>query len=171
MIGDAGRGVFVRPGIPEFIKERMLATADTLTPNQFELGYLAGRSMASAADLAAAIDSVHERGPRVVFVTSLALDDTPDDAVDLVVSDGSGRWRLRLPRLPVAANGAGDAIAALFFAHHLRTHAAARAMSLAASSVFGVLARTAAAGAGEMLLVDAQEELVAPSRVFDAHPL
>ncbi len=171
VIGDAVRGVFVRPGIPEFIKERMLAIADTLTPNQFELDYLAGRSTASVADLAAAIDSVHERGPRVVFVTSLALDDTPDDALDLVVSDGSGRWRLRLPRLPVAANGAGDVIAALFFAHHLRTRAAARAMSLAASSVFGVLARTAAAGAGEMLLVDAQEELVAPSRLFDAHPL
>jgi pyridoxine kinase len=166
VIGDAERGVFVRRGIPQFIKERMLAIADTVTPNQFELGHLAGRGTATMADLAAALDAVHACGPRVVFVTSLAVDDTPRDALDLVVSDASGRWRLRVPRLPIVANGAGDAVAALFFAHHLRARSAAEAMALSASAMFGVLSRTAEAGAGEMLLVEAQDEFVAPSRMF-----
>ena len=168
VIGDVGRGVFVRPGIPEFIKERMLPIADIVTPNQFELDYLAGRSTATVADLAAAIDAVHARGPRVVFVTSLHTDDTPDDCIDLVASDGSERWRLRTPRLPIVVNGAGDAVAALFFAHHLSTGAAAEAMSRAASSIFGLLNRTAEAGSSEMLLVEAQEEFVSPSQVFVA---
>jgi pyridoxine kinase len=148
VIGDAERGVFVRRGIPQFIKERMLPLADTVTPNQFELGHLAERATATMADLAAALDAVHDCGPRVVFVTSLAVDDTPPDALDLVVSEASGRWRLRLPRLPIVANGAGEA------------------MALAASAMYGVLRRTAEAGAGEMLLVEAQDEFVAPSRVF-----
>jgi pyridoxine kinase len=169
VIGDAERGVFVRRGIPQLIKERMLAIADTVTPNQFELGHLAGRGTATLADLAAALDAVHACGPRVVLVTSLAVDDTPPDALDLVVSEASGRWRLRLPRLPIVANGAGDAIAALFFAHHLRAGSAAEAMALSASAMFGVLSRTAQAGAGEMLLVEAQDEFVAPSRVFVPH--
>ena len=42
-------------------------------------------------------------------------------------------------------------------------------MALATSSMFGVLDRTAEAGSTEMLLVDAQDEFVAPSRRFVAH--
>jgi pyridoxine kinase len=41
-------------------------------------------------------------------------------------------------------------------------------MALAASSMFGVLNRTAEAGASELLLVEAQQELVAPSQLFPA---
>ena len=71
-----------------------------------------------------------------------------------------------MPRLPIVANGAGDAVAALFFAHHLHARSAAEAMALSASAMFGVLSRTAQAGGGEMLLVEAQDAFVAPSRMF-----
>jgi len=37
--------------------------------------------------------------------------------------------------------------------------------------VFGVLRRTAEAGSREILLIDAQEEFVNPSRVFTAEPI
>jgi pyridoxine kinase len=168
VIGDVGRGVFVRRGVPELIKERALPMADFATPNQFELDFLSGRRTATLAEALAAIETVHALGPRVVLATSLRLDDTPADALDLIASDGVGRFRLRTPLLPLTANGAGDLIAALFFAHHLSAGSAARALSLAASSLFGVLSRTADQGSREMLLVDAQEEFVHPSRVFHA---
>ena len=171
VIGDAGRRVFVRRGVPEFIRDRALPAADVVTPNQFELEFLAGRKTVTLAEALAAIDTLHAHGPSVVLVTTLELDETPGDATDLVVSDRGERFRVRTPRLPVTVNGAGDAIAALFFAHYLRTGVAAEALSLAASSIFGVLSRTAEEGAAEMLLVDAQEELANPSRVFRARPL
>jgi pyridoxine kinase len=171
VIGDAGSGIFVRRRIPEFFKERMLPVADVVTPNQFELEYLSGRNTPTVTDLLAAIDAVHECGPRVVFVTSLRTAETPHDCLDLVVSDRSDRYRLRLPLLQVVVNGAGDAVAALFFAHYLSTGSAAKAMALAGSSIFGVLSRTAESGAAEMLLVEAQDEFVAPSRVFTAHAI
>ena len=44
------------------------------------------------------------------------------------------------------------------------------AMVQAASSVWGVLRRTLAAGTRELALVAAQEELVSPSRVFHPEP-
>jgi pyridoxine kinase len=171
VIGDAGRGVFVRRGVPEFIRDRALPAADVVTPNQFELEFLAGRKTTTLTDALAAIDALHALGPRTVLVTSLELDETPNDATDLVVSDDGARFRVRTPRLPVVVNGAGDAMAALFFAHYLRTGVAAEALSLAASSIFGILSRTAEEGAAEMLLVAAQEELVHPSKVFRARPL
>jgi pyridoxine kinase len=103
----------------------------------------------------------------VVLTTSLVTDDTPDDAVDLLASEGGRHFRVRTPRLDVAVNGAGDAIAALFLAHWLDTRDAGQALGRAAASVYGLLKRTEDAGSREVLLVAAQEEFVAPSRTFD----
>ena len=50
VIGDVGRGIFVREGIPEFMKEKAVPAADIITPNQFELDYLAGRESKTLAD-------------------------------------------------------------------------------------------------------------------------
>ena len=44
-------------------------------------------------------------------------------------------------------------------------------MAKAGSSLFGVLKLTAERGAREILLVEAQEELVKPSRVFEPERL
>jgi pyridoxine kinase len=171
VIGDVGRDIYVRPGIPEFMRDHAVPAADVVTPNQFELDYLSGRATTTLRDALAAIDIVHGLGPKAVLVTSLHTGDTPPDAIDLVASDAAGRFRVRTPKLPIAVNGAGDAIAALFFAHHLRTGSATRALSRAASSVFGVLKRTADAGSREILLVDAQDEFVNPTTMFQPERL
>ena len=49
VIGDVGRGVFVRPGIPEFMRLHAVPAADVVTPNQFELDHLTGRDDARLA--------------------------------------------------------------------------------------------------------------------------
>ena len=171
VIGDVGRGIFVRPGIPEFMREQAVPAADVITPNQFELDLLAGRATTTTADARAAIDAVHRLGPDVILVTSLHTQETPPDAIDLVASDRVGVFRARTPKLPITVNGAGDAIAALFFAHYLRTGSAAEALSRAASSIFGLLRRTAEAGSREILLIEAQDEFVNPSRMFAAESI
>ena len=171
VIGDVGRGVFVREGIAEFMKEKAVAAADIVTPNQFELDYLSGRQSKTLADALGAVKAVQALGPGVVLVTSLHVDDTPADAIDLIAADKSDRFRLRTPRLPLVVNGAGDAIAALFFAHYLRHGKIDEALARAASAIFGVLSKTAEAGASEIQLVAAQNEIVEPSRMFEAEQL
>lgn len=166
VIGDAGRGSFVRPGVTEFFRDAALPRADIVTPNHFELETLSGRSARDLSSLRDALAALHAAGPRVVLVTSLALDDAPADAMDMAASDGHALWRLRTPRLPFEAHGAGDATAALFLAHYLRTRSPERALGAAGSSVFGLLARTFEADSRELLIVQAQEEFVAPTRVF-----
>ena len=42
VMGDVGRGMFVRPGIPEFMRDTVVPAADVITPNHFELDFLAG---------------------------------------------------------------------------------------------------------------------------------
>ncbi len=171
VIGDRGRGVFVRDGIPQLIASRMLPVADIVTPNHFELELLTGRSVMTADDAGAGLQALHARGSKVILLTSLHLDDTPDDVIDVVASEGGAIWRVRTPRLDIAPNGAGDCIAALFFVHWLTTRSAKAALDRAVSSVFEILARTAEANSRELLLVEAQDAIVAPTRLFEALPL
>ena len=171
VIGDVGRGIFVREGVPAFMKEKAVPAADIITPNQFELDYLAGCESRTLADVLGAVKAAHALGPRAVLVTSLHIDDTPDNAIDLLAADETGRFRLRTPKLRLVVNGAGDAIAALFFAHYLRSGKIRDALSNAASAIFGVLTKTAEVGAPEIQLVAAQDEIVKPSRVFEAEEL
>ena len=110
------------------------------------------------------------KGPRALLVTSLRVEDTPDDAIDMLAVGDDGAHRLRTPRLDIAANGAGDAIAALFLFHLLTTGRAAAAMQAAGSAIHGVLARSLAAGSRELLIVAAQDQFVAPDTLFLSRP-
>ena len=161
----------MRDGIPDFMKNSALPAADVITPNQFELDYLSARASATLREARDAVKVLHDLGPRAVLVTSLHIDETPDDAIDMLASDADGCFVVRTPRLPLAVNGAGDAIAALFFAHYLRNGKIGEALSQSASSIFGVLAKTAATRAREIQLVSAQDEIVKPTHVFEAEML
>ncbi|MBI3705366.1 MAG: pyridoxal kinase PdxY [Rhizobiales bacterium] len=171
VIGDVGRGVFVRAGLPEFLRDKAVPAADVVTPNQFELDYLSGRASTTLAEARDAVKALHDLGPRAVLVTSLHTAETPADSIDLIASDETGCFRLRTPKLPLMVNGAGDAIAALFFAHYLGDGRVDEALARSASAIFGVLARTANMGVREIQLVAAQDEIVRPSRVFEAELL
>ena len=166
VIGNRARGVFVQPGIAEFFRDRALPAARIVTPNHFELDRLAGRHTADMAQVLTAIAALHARGPRAILVTSVAASETPAGHVDVIASDGAAQYLVRTPKLATAGNGAGDLIAALFLYHYLRSGSVAEALAHATSSVFGLLRRTLAAGASELALIAAQDELVAPSELF-----
>jgi pyridoxine kinase len=166
VIGDVGRGVFVRPGIPEFMRDQAVPAADIITPNQFELDYLSGLETATLASVRQAIAAVHRLGPAVVLVTSVHTSETPEDSIDLIAGEGGRVWRVRTPKLSLSVNGAGDAIAALFFVHYVRSRSAATALGEAAAAVYCLLKRTEEAGSREILTVAAQDEFVSPTRRF-----
>ena len=171
VIGDVGRGIFVRPGIPEFMREQAVPAADIITPNQFELDYLSGIATKSMASIKEAVAAVQLLGPKVVLVTSVDSSETPADAIDLVAAEGGRVFRVRTPKLSLSVNGAGDAIAALFFVHFARTRSAATALAEASASVYGLLRRTAEEGSREILTVAAQDEFVSPTRRFDVEEI
>ncbi len=170
VMGDEGTGLYVRPGIPEFFRDRALPRADIATPNRFELEWLTGAPAGSTDGAKAAIARLQAMGPRCVLLTSARTEETPGDAVDLLAAEDGAVWRVRTPLLPLRVNGAGDAAAALFLFHRLVTGSARAALERAAASLHGVLRRTADAGSRELLTVAGQEEFVAPTRMFAAEP-
>jgi pyridoxine kinase len=172
VIGDTDTGVYVRPGIEEFLRDQALPRADIATPNRFEVERLTGLDCSTLEMAKIAVTRVAEGmrpdGPRCVLMTSLETDTTPGDHIDMMVAEGGAFHLLRTPRLPVSVNGAGDALAALFLFHRLRTGSAVAALEAAGSSVYGLLRRTAEAGSREIQLVAAQEEFVTPTHSFHA---
>lgn len=174
VMGDVGRGVFVRPELPALIAAQAIPAADLVTPNQFELELLTGRTVDTLEQALSAAQALRGRlnpaGPRVVLVTSLVRSDAPEGSIETLAVTGEGAWLCRTPLLPLdpPRNGTGDAIAALFLGHYLSSGSPAQALSLAMSALYGLLDLTHRAGTREIQLVAAQNEYAQPTQVFPA---
>jgi pyridoxine kinase len=166
VMGDVGRGMFVRPGIPEFMRDTVVPKADIVTPNHFELDFLAGRTTTTLDEILDAVDDVRSRGPRDVLVTSVLHGDVPDGRLDVVAVSDEGAWAVETPLLPITPNGCGDVTAALYLAHLRTTGSAAEALARTTSSVYGILEATMAAGTREIQLVAAQDAIAVPPMSF-----
>lgn len=171
VMGDVGRGFFVRPGIPEFMRDEVVPAADIITPNHFELDFLAGGSTATLAEVLEAVDTVRATGPRDVLVTSVVTSDLEPDTLDLVAVSPEGAWAVTTPLLPITPNGGGDVTAALYLAHLRSTRSPAAALSKTASSVFAILQATLESGRRELQLVAAQDAIAAPPENFAVRQL
>jgi len=167
VIGDAGTGRYVGPGIAEFFRDRALAKADLITPNCFEAEFLTGVKIDSLEAALAACTALRARGPRLVLLTSLRQ----GERIGLLAVAEAGSWLVETPLLPLTASGAGDAVAALFLGHWLRSGDIATALEAAAGAIHAVLRQTLAAGQREIQLIAAQDALVAPPVRFPARRL
>jgi pyridoxine kinase len=168
VMGDTGRGFFVRPGIPELFRDHIVALADIVTPNQFELDYLAGTTTRSLADAVAACRAVLAKGPRLVLLTSLHRHDAAAGEIEMLAVTADAAYLVATPLLhfEVPPNGSGDAVAALFLAHYLKSHDAAAALGEAAAAIFAVMQATQNAGRRELDLIGAQDQIAQPSQRF-----
>jgi pyridoxine kinase len=182
VMGDADTGFYVREGIPDMFRNQVIPLADILTPNQFELEALTGINATALPDARRAIEALHERGPRVVLVTSYRGDEAPGGTaasgvlgryIDMLASDGVAVYRIRTPEYPFDAGmaGSGDLTAAVFLSRYLETGDVKRTLELTAAAVFGIVEATYQAKSWELRIIQAQNELVAPSHYFDAVPL
>ena len=156
VLGEAG-GLYVDPKIAEAIRDALLPLANAATPNAFECAWLAGASGPAQPDLAALAKQLP---PPIVLVTS-APAMMRGQIASLLVADG-GMLLLEHPEIPRAARGTGDLVAALFLARRLQGRTWPEAAQHALASVFEIAARSAKAGADELMLAALQDSLVAP---------
>lgn len=176
VLGDIDTGIYVKPGIDTFFRDRAIPAADLVTPNHFELEHLTGRTVSTMAEALAAARTLLQgetRGPRLALITSLRRADAPSDTIEMLAVTREAAWRVATPMIgfEIAPNGTGDAVAALFTAHWIAGNEIPDALGKAASSIFAVLEATEAMGERELQLVAAQDRLVAPPRAFRAEKL
>lgn len=171
VMGDVGRGFYARPGIPEFFREYIVAAANIMTPNLFELQYLVGRQTQTLHDVVAAAHQLRTQGPDIVLVTSVVASDASDGLLRMLAVDGDSTWLVETPTLDCSFVGSGDLTSAMFLAHWLRTRNVGETLGATASVVYSILEQTAVSGEPELQLVAAQEQVVSPTNIFTARPL
>ena len=171
VMGDVGRGFYVRPGISELMRDEALPLATVITPNQFELEFLVGHPVVDLESTIAAIQQLRDRGPSVVLVTSLSRADSDPNTIEVMAVNAQSACLIATPRLPISVNGAGDATAAIFFAHWLMGDPVAVALEKTVNSIFAVLALTAERNAREIQLVAAQDQIANPPARFKAQKI
>ncbi|OFW99048.1 MAG: pyridoxal kinase [Alphaproteobacteria bacterium RIFCSPHIGHO2_12_FULL_66_14] len=177
VLGDIDTGIYVKPGIDVFFRERAIPAADLVTPNHFELEHLTGCTVSTMSEALTAARSLlggpKLGGPRLALITSLRRADAPADRIEMVAVSSDAAWRVATPLIgfEIAPNGTGDTVAALFTAHWLAGDDVADALGRAASSIFAVLQTTHELGERELQLVAAQDRLISPPRRFTAEKL
>ena len=172
VLGDIDTGIYVKPGIDSFFRDRALPQADLITPNHFELEHLTQRKVETLDEAVAAARSLLN-GPRLALVTSFLRAGLQSEQVEMLAVTPDAAWRIVTPLIAfeIMPNGTGDTVAALFTAHWLADGDIAAALGKVASSIYAVLEATRAMGERELQLVAAQERLLSPKRRFTAERL
>ena len=172
VMGDVGRGVFVNPAIPDFLRDQALPCANIITPNQFEFELLTGAKPASLQDAVKIARQLRGRGPDVVVVTSLATPDIADSELGTLAVNGEGAWLVTTPRLALhpLPNGMGDVFSATLLGRLLAGQPLPQALELATATLYALVGQTAQ-GARDLPLVAEQEQIVAPTKRFVARQI
>ena len=175
VMGDVGRGIFVRPGVPEFLRDCALTQASIITPNQYEFELLHGAPVASVDEAVAAARSLlggaRRQGPWLVVVTSLRTGDLPGDRLATLAVTADAAWLFSTPfvALDPLPNGMGDVFSAVLLARLLNGHAVPEAVSGAVGSLYALVARTMP-GQRDLPLVACRAQIVEPAERFAAQP-
>jgi len=171
VMGDAGRGLYVKPDIPDIFKNELIPLSDIACPNQFELEELTGINAHKIDNALKAIDILHNMGPSIVLVTSFR---EKEGELCMLASDRNELYKITTPEIPLGNNvaGTGDMTTAVFLSRYLETGDLKKTLELCTASVYGVLKmnyneREAKTAPYELKIIDAQEELCSPSIFFD----
>jgi pyridoxine kinase len=151
ILGDAPKGLYVRPEVAEAVAALLVPAADALTPNAWELSHLTGVEIADARDAVAAARKLG----RPVLATSVPV---TDGEIGVVAADAAGARLYAHPRRAQAPNGTGDLVTAVFaagLAQGLGLQAAARRAT-------GAAMQALQAGGQDLPLVDLAERLLQP---------
>ena len=184
VMGDLGRGFYVKPDIPEIFKNELLPIADIISPNRFELGALSGLEVSENMapldmdEARRAIDKLHEKGPGIVVVTSFFND---GNHIEMLASDKGGLYSVKTPELPIGVGmaGSGDITTSVFLSRYLETRDVKRSLELCAASIYGIIEKSWRAYSEnpnrpklmELRIIQSQGELEKPSHNFEAKKL
>lgn len=108
VLGNAAKGLYVPAELAEIIAARLVPQAHLLTPNQFELGYLARRPVERIGHIHAALTAARVASECRLVVKGCRMEDTPPGALEIICVDGSEAIRIPFEALPGSKAGAGD---------------------------------------------------------------
>lgn len=112
-MGDVEAGFYISEDVPPLYKQRIIEVADIITPNQFESEYLSDQKIKNLEDAKKVAKGLSERGPKYVFLTSLKIEETPENHLSVLLYDGSDYYLINNPVIELGeVYGTDDVFAA-----------------------------------------------------------
>ena len=110
VMGDNGQP-YVEKDILTFFKEKIAASADILTPNNYEASILIGEPVDTKQKALKALSTLRAKGIKVAIITGIET----NRSIQTVARDEIGTWSVSTPKIQVASSGAGDLLARCFW--------------------------------------------------------
>ncbi len=148
IMGDEGRGLYVREDVAQAIADLLIPAADLITPNAWEAQRLAGLPAGTPALAAAAARAL---GRPAALITSVRADSVRDRGrIGAVYVDDGHALFAHAPEHEGVPNGTGDMLAASFLGARLAGAEAAEALIDSVRRVAGVIAAAEECGLREL---------------------
>ncbi len=175
VLGDVGRGIYVRDGVADMVKHTLVPIADIITPNHFEAEFLAGHALDNVEKALQFCDSIIANGTSRVVITSFEGGSTPSGTIQCIAADKHGKYILTKPKVTTGYKenftGSGDIFTSIFLASTLQGKTTAEALEHTASAVHAIYEVTAKSGNHELDLIAAQDHIPHPPTIFSAEKL
>lgn len=156
ILGDDGKGLYVRPEVEEAIRAELLPRADLLAPNRWELERLSGMPVSDTATGRAAARALG----RSVLASSIPCG---PDRLGVLYVDSDQAWLASHGEAASAPNGTGDLLTALWAAAVIEGLAPADALPRAVAGVVEAVDAALAWSAPELPIVALGQRLRSPS--------
>jgi pyridoxine kinase len=156
VLGDAPKGLYVKHDVAEVVERRLLPLADWITPNLWELGFLADTRLDTAEQ---ARDAVRKLG-KPALVTSAPAG---EHEIGLLYVDKEEAVLFAHPRHATAPNGTGDLVTASFGAGLVEGRDPRDAAERAARAAAETVAMAEAWKSPELPIVAMADRIVNPT--------
>jgi pyridoxine kinase len=155
VMGDVGRGIFVKDGITSFFKDRALPSATIITPNHFEAELLYGAKIETIEDAKKAADYFHNLGVKIFIITSFQAKDLDANQMQVFLSDGQQFLFGKTPLISfdILPNGTGDIFSALFLGNYLSDKNPSTALAKTLASTYYVINETSKLAQRELAII------------------
>ena len=155
VMGDVGRGFFVKEGILHFFKNLGLQKATIMTPNHFEMDALCDRPLKTIEDAKAACREFHQAGVHIIAITSFDFIGLSSSRLSVFLSTPQGAWVGETDRVlfDVPPNGTGDLFSALYLGNFLQKRDPVSALEKTLQSVYKIVALTGYLNQRELAIV------------------
>jgi pyridoxine kinase len=152
VLGDDPKGLYVDEAAAAAVREELVPLADLVTPNRFELAWLAATAV---EDVGAAVGAARALTGAVTLASSIPASPA---RLGNVLASGTEALVCCVTRRQHAPHGTGDLFGALVLGHHLTGAPLAEALARASAGVEVALA--AGQGCEELALVAALDAVV-----------
>ena len=170
VMGDVGRGLFVKENIPDFMRSAAVPAASIITPNQFEFELITQHQLNSVQDaIATARKLMAHTQLQTVIITSIATPDIPQEKLGTLAVTAGQAWLVTTPliQLQPLPNGMGDVFSSVFLGRTLQGMAVNKALEAATATLYALVGNTEP-GSRDLPLIAQQEQIVTPQKVFSA---